>query len=150
MPGDAPLDALTSSITRDFWLNGGRPQLADEAFTGYVGQMVELPAARKHTVAVELLAIVRKLWNDNNEAWDDAIVQLSILIQTAIGEGQLKEALHRELGSQAEHVIGTAKAAVRPVGADRRPAGSTSPLQARLLRGSAGAKTPTKNGQDEP
>lgn len=125
------VDPLTKDIANAFALDEGRPRLDDDALIAHSESIAALPAARKEIVAVELTALARRIVATGQDAWDEALVQLCLLVGVAVGNLERAGAMLADNADKAKALVGAAASHV-PVGAAGRPAGSSSPLSALL------------------
>jgi hypothetical protein len=136
------MDQVVIEIGSSFTLNGGRPRLPDDVLTNHAHVVAALDAVRREQVAIELVALARRAANSEHDAWDEALVQLSVLIAVALGDVDgARDMLTASLPeAQARKLVGTLDT-LRPVGADGRTRGASSPLNtmlaSRIKRGDA-------------
>ena len=128
---DGALDDVASAIASAVELNKGVPRMSDAALAEHAQTVASLDEKRRMRVAEELTALVRRLVETGQDAWDEAIVQLSALVAVAIGGiGGAQQTLGEAIGAQkAAALIGSAKS-LKPVGTDK--GAGQSPLSARL------------------
>jgi hypothetical protein len=127
-----PVDPLVAAIAASVQLADGTPRIDDEVLIAHADALVALAAPRREAAAIELLALAKRLWDSDQDAWDTALAQLCLLVSVALGEARAGAALAESLGAdKARAVVGAAQD-LRPVGAGPRPDGSVSPLGALL------------------
>src|SRR5256885_14158482 len=124
MPNE-PVDDLVRDIGAAFEVNGGRPHLADDKLAAFA-DAIAASNGRRERIAVELAALARRLVRTEQEAWEDALAQLCLLIGVALTDldraGQL---LADTIGTdRARAVVGAAASSKIPVGGAGRAPGS--------------------------
>jgi hypothetical protein len=127
------LDALTQAVAQSVALHHGRPRIDDDALVAHGQAIMRLEPPRRARVGEELVALAAKVVATKKDAWEDTLVQLSLLIAVAVGGF---EAAHASLSSalgdaRARALIASASSSV-PVGASARVPGALSPTAAFL------------------
>jgi hypothetical protein len=134
------MDNVVIEIGSSFTLNGGRPRLADDALVEHARIVAALEHGRRARVAVELVALACRAADTEQDTWDEALVQLSVLIAVALGDlNAARDTLTASFPeAQARKLVGAIDV-LRPVAGDGRPRGASSPintmLASRITRG---------------
>lgn len=111
----------------------GRPRMSPDALLMHAAALGSVPPGERDRVAEELLAFATRAWKTDEDAWDDALLQICILVGVVVGS---LEAVGDSLGDvvgrdKARALIGAAASAI-PVGTGSPPEGALSPLAALL------------------
>jgi hypothetical protein len=127
------LDALTQAIAHSIALHQGLPRIDDDALVAHGRAIMSLEPPRRVRVGEELVALAAKVVATQKDAWEDTLVQLSLLIAVAVGGF---EAAHASLSSalgdvRARALIASVSSSV-PVGSSARIPGALSPTAAFL------------------
>jgi hypothetical protein len=143
------VDPLTHDIANAFALAGGRPAMDDAVLAAHLEAVAACDAARRNTIAIELVALAQRLVATEQDAWDAALVQLALLIGLCFGDLSRAATALTDGGmdaARARALIGAAASSI-PVGTGPRPAGAVSPLNA-MLRNLSQARP--KKPQEKP
>ena len=77
---------VAGEITAAFVLNDGRPVLPAHDFMAFVDVIRALDDERRLSVAEDLAALAKRLWDTERDAWDDALLQLCMLVGVAVDD----------------------------------------------------------------
>ena len=135
-----PVDDLARDVFAGFELRNGRPQITEERLAGFVQEIAALGEERRTRVAEDLLLMARRVWSTDEDGWDDALLQLCLLLTIALGDvAPVGDALVAAgVDEKRARALVGAASELAPVGAVGRPAGALSPLGARIESTSSG------------
>lgn len=76
-----------AEIASSIQVTAGAPRMGDLAIERHVQALLALPSDRREDVVVELVALARRLWSTDDEGWDQALMQLALLIALGLRDG---------------------------------------------------------------
>ena len=127
-----PLGPIVTALAADFAYADGQPRLPDDKLIVWRARMAKDGGSDR--VVAEMVAFALKLGAEGGRGCDTAIAQLLELVGIALRDAKQGEALFRTAGIDVARVakVTGAEHSLRPVGADGRVEGATSPMGARV------------------